>query len=183
MRIDNHNFIEQLHLKNEDALLYVIDEYGGLLKSVIRKNMSCIQAQQDECLRFGEEKIEIDGDWHFNLPLKPKDYSVDLADHQEVSYGKTTGKLEELKISPMAYSIKVSSSDELSDNKLIKYLENTGKMVLCLKNVKQIELGGDSWVTANQDGTWTFSVSGSFKNLILPKDMEKVMIGDSRFKF
>jgi len=135
----------------------------------------------DMRLWFGEEEIEVDGDWHFNLPLQSKDYSVDLADCQKISYGKTTGKLEELKISPIAYSVKVSSSDELSGNKLIKYLESTGKMVLYLKNGKQIGLGGGSWVTANQDGTWTFSVSGSFENLILPENMEKVMIGDSEF--
>ncbi len=83
----------------------------------------------------------------------------------------------------MAYSIKISSSDELSDDGLIQYLESEGKMILCLKNGKKIELGGGSWVTDNQDSSWTFSVSGSFENLILPEDMDKVMIGDSEFRF
>ena len=50
MKIDNHNFIQQLHLKNEAALMYVIDEYGGLIKSVIGKNMSCIKEYQEECM-------------------------------------------------------------------------------------------------------------------------------------
>lgn len=50
MKIDNENFIEQLCMKNEDALIYVIDKYGGLIKAVIRKNMSCLKLKQDECL-------------------------------------------------------------------------------------------------------------------------------------
>ncbi len=138
---------------------------------------------KDMRLWFGEEGIKIDGDWHFNLPLKSKDHAVDLADDQEISYGKTTGKLEELKISPMAYSIKISSSDKLLGDELIRYLESTGKMILCLKNGKEIALDGGSWVTADKDGTWTFSISGSFEDLILPEDMEKAIIGDSEFEF
>ena len=50
MKIDDHNFIQQLHLRNEAALMYVIDEYGGLIKAVIRKNMSCLKEYQEECM-------------------------------------------------------------------------------------------------------------------------------------
>lgn len=49
MKIDNDNFIYQLRMKNEEALLYVIDEYGGLIKAVIRKTMPCLKMKQDEC--------------------------------------------------------------------------------------------------------------------------------------
>lgn len=49
MKIGNDNFIYQLRMKNEDALMYVIDEYGGLIKAVIRKNMSCLKMKQEEC--------------------------------------------------------------------------------------------------------------------------------------
>ena len=50
MKIDEHNFIQQLLLKNEAALMYVIDEYSGLIKAVISKNMSCINEYQEECM-------------------------------------------------------------------------------------------------------------------------------------
>ena len=30
--------------------MYVIDEYGGLIKAVIRKNMSCLKEYQEECM-------------------------------------------------------------------------------------------------------------------------------------
>ncbi len=57
MKIDDDNFIYQLHIKNEDALMYVIDQYGGFIKAVIRKNMSCLQLKQDE--RFNDVLLSI----------------------------------------------------------------------------------------------------------------------------
>ena len=52
LKIDNNNFIYYLCIKNEDALMYVIDEYGGLIKAVIRKNMSCLKQKQEECFNY-----------------------------------------------------------------------------------------------------------------------------------
>ncbi len=50
MKIGEHNYIRQLQLHNEKALLYVIDAYGGLLKSVIRKQLFSLPERQEECL-------------------------------------------------------------------------------------------------------------------------------------
>lgn len=49
MKIGEHNFIQQLQLQNEKALLYVIDEYGGLLMSIIRRQLFGIPHRQEEC--------------------------------------------------------------------------------------------------------------------------------------
>jgi len=49
MKINEQNFIQQLRLHNQKALLYVIDQYGGLIMSVIRKHLYVMPAQQDEC--------------------------------------------------------------------------------------------------------------------------------------
>ncbi|MCI9081025.1 MAG: sigma-70 family RNA polymerase sigma factor [Lachnospiraceae bacterium] len=49
MKIGEHNFIQQLQLQNEKALLYVIDKYGGLLMSIIRKQLFGIPHRQEEC--------------------------------------------------------------------------------------------------------------------------------------
>ncbi len=49
MKIGEHNFIQQLQLQNEKALLYVIDEYGGLLMSIIRKQLFGVPNRQEEC--------------------------------------------------------------------------------------------------------------------------------------
>lgn len=50
MRIREDNYIEQLCLQNEEALLYVIDVYGGLIKSVISKHLFAMPDKIDECL-------------------------------------------------------------------------------------------------------------------------------------
>lgn len=49
MKIGEHNYIRQLQLHNEKALLYVIDEYGGLLMSIIRKQLFGVPHRQEEC--------------------------------------------------------------------------------------------------------------------------------------
>ena len=49
MKIGKHNYIQQLQLHNEKALMYVIDEYGGLLMAVIRKKLFLLPDRQEEC--------------------------------------------------------------------------------------------------------------------------------------
>ncbi len=49
MKIGERNYIQQLQLHNEKALMYVIDEYGGLLMAVIRKHLFSLPERQEEC--------------------------------------------------------------------------------------------------------------------------------------
>ena len=39
MRITEENFIYHLRKKNEQALEYVIDNYGGIVRSVIKRHL------------------------------------------------------------------------------------------------------------------------------------------------
>ena len=50
MTINKENFIEQLHRKNEDALYYVIDIYGGLIKSIVSRHLYKLKPLQEECI-------------------------------------------------------------------------------------------------------------------------------------
>lgn len=50
MKITEKNYIQQLQLHNEEALIYVIDMYGGLLKAVIRKHLFTMPQKQEECM-------------------------------------------------------------------------------------------------------------------------------------
>ena len=47
--INNDNYIEQLRAKNEHALEYVVERYGGLLYSILRKKLYLIPDMVDEC--------------------------------------------------------------------------------------------------------------------------------------
>ena len=49
MKITEDNVVEQLSLKNEKALYYIVDQYGGIIKSVIKKYLGNLEIIQDEC--------------------------------------------------------------------------------------------------------------------------------------
>lgn len=50
MKINEQNFITQLIRKNEQALDYVIDTYGYVIKAVVRKHLYNLESFQDECI-------------------------------------------------------------------------------------------------------------------------------------
>lgn len=50
MKITEENFVEQMKKRNERALEYIIDKYGGLIKSIIKKHLYSLKNYQDDCL-------------------------------------------------------------------------------------------------------------------------------------
>lgn len=50
MKINEENFIIQLRKRNEKALDYVIDNYGCIIKSIVKKHLYNLQSVQDECI-------------------------------------------------------------------------------------------------------------------------------------
>lgn len=50
MRITKDNFLSQLRKRNEKALEFVLEEYGGLLMSVIKKHLYALPGMQEECM-------------------------------------------------------------------------------------------------------------------------------------
>lgn len=50
MKINKDNFLAQLRKRNEKALEFVLEEYGGLLMAVIRRHLSCLPGLQEECM-------------------------------------------------------------------------------------------------------------------------------------
>lgn len=50
MKISETNYLRQLRRRNEKALLYVIDAYGGLLHSIVSKHLYAASDSQEECL-------------------------------------------------------------------------------------------------------------------------------------
>lgn len=50
MKIDDNNFIKQLENRNEEALDYVIDNYGWIIKSIVKKHLYNLKSCQDECI-------------------------------------------------------------------------------------------------------------------------------------
>ena len=50
MKINEENFIGQLRRKNERAMDYVIDTYGCIIKSVVKKHLYNLTSVQEECI-------------------------------------------------------------------------------------------------------------------------------------
>ena len=50
MSIDEKNFIKYLNKKNEKALDYVVDAYGGLIKSIVNKHLYNLSDYHEECI-------------------------------------------------------------------------------------------------------------------------------------
>ena len=50
LRITEENFIEEIKKRNEKALEYVIENYGWILKTVLKKHLFYLQDYYDECM-------------------------------------------------------------------------------------------------------------------------------------
>ena len=50
MKINDENVVQQLKRRNEKALYYIIDQYGGLIKSIMQKYLSLFESVHEECL-------------------------------------------------------------------------------------------------------------------------------------
>lgn len=50
MRVTKENVVQQIKTKNEDSIPYVLQTYGGLLNTIIRKYLQGSQQDIEECL-------------------------------------------------------------------------------------------------------------------------------------
>jgi len=50
VEITEKNFVEQMKKKNEKALLYVVEQYGWVLKTVVKRQMGTLPHLWDDCM-------------------------------------------------------------------------------------------------------------------------------------
>ncbi len=50
MEITEKNFVEQMKKKNEEALIYVVEQYGWVLKTVVKRQMGTLPHLWDDCM-------------------------------------------------------------------------------------------------------------------------------------
>lgn len=86
MRITKDNFIGQLRKRNEKALEFVLEEYGGLLMSIIRKHLFCLPGLQEECMNDVLLKI-----WRYigqfdESKSSFKNWAAGIARYQSIDY-------------------------------------------------------------------------------------------------
>ena len=49
-KVDQDNFLQELSRKNEKALEYVVDVYGGLIKTIVKRHLRGLTDYQEECI-------------------------------------------------------------------------------------------------------------------------------------
>lgn len=75
-------------------------------------------------------QVDIQGKWTFDVMADCKDSSVDLAQEQELQFGKEKAILKECSISPMGYYLEVTSQEKFNGNKIIKGVEENASLYL-----------------------------------------------------
>lgn len=50
MEITENNVVQQIQYKNEQAIPFIINEYGGLLTAIIKRHLNYHQQDYEECL-------------------------------------------------------------------------------------------------------------------------------------
>ena len=131
MRIGQHNYIKQLKLHNEKALMYVIDTYGGLLTSVIRKHMFALPQQQEEC--FDDVLLKI---WEHISDFDEsrnsfQNWAAAIAKYRAIDY------LRQYRREPVAVDIEdtvIAHEDQMLTEVIEREISNEiEKMLSCLK--------------------------------------------------
>lgn len=117
LRITDENFIEQLKLRNEKSLEYVIDNYAWILKTVIKKHLFYLMDYYDECMN--DCLLAIWDNIHLYNPEKSsfKNWIGGIARYKSIDY--TRKYLKDMKIENVD-DINISTKD----NSLKRILEN-----------------------------------------------------------
>ena len=50
MKVNENNYIRELRNRNEKALDYIIDNYGWIIKSIVKKHLYNLHSVQEECI-------------------------------------------------------------------------------------------------------------------------------------
>lgn len=50
MKINEDNYLSQMRLRNEKALVWVIDEYSGFVTAIVKKRLYALPQYQEECV-------------------------------------------------------------------------------------------------------------------------------------
>ena len=150
-RITEKNYIERLRKKDEAALEYVIERYGGLLYSILRKKLTLLPDKVDECFDdvllkawehindYDENKCEFKG-W---LAAIARYQAIDyLRKAKREEFGQMGQSLEDMPIEPGADDDRFRMLEESID-------DETEKILACLNPedreiFRRLYLEGDS---------------------------------------
>lgn len=131
MKIKEENFILLLKNRNEKALEYVIDNYGWIIKSVVRKHLYKLDSYHEECIN--DILLGIWNNIHSFDESKNsfKNWVGGISKYKAIDYKrKYLKELEKENIDNLDLKTEDNSHIELTKNDLNKDIEN---LLNCLK--------------------------------------------------
>lgn len=131
MTINSENFLSHLKAREEQALEFVLKEYGGFLMSVIRKHLFLLPSMQEECmndvlLRIWEHIEQFD-----ETRNTFKNWIAGIARYQSIDYLRKYKKhLEEVPLSIVCEGREDTALIKLIESELSAEIE---EILSCLK--------------------------------------------------
>lgn len=157
-RINNDNYIEQLRARNEHALEYVVERYGGLLYSILRKKLYLIPDMVDECFDDVLLKVWDHADDFDETRCEFKTWLAAIARYRAIDYlrkakreemNMASESLSEMVIEPGAYDKRLRDIEDAIDGeaeKMLAYLSPKDQEIF-----RRIYLEGESVDDVSKD--------------------------------
>lgn len=130
MGVNEENFILKLKKRNEKALDYVVDSYGGIIKAVVKKHLYNLQGVQDECINDVLLAIWNNIDSFDEERSTFKNWIMGIARFKSIDYKRKYLKHLEYEDIDNVNLVKEDFSEELIRDELS---EEVNKMMRCLK--------------------------------------------------
>ena len=127
-KITEKNFVERLRAKDERALEFIIEIYGGLLYSIIRNKLSLIPDKVDECFDDVLMKVWNHAEDFDENKCEFKGWIAAIARYQTIDYlrkekrEKFGESLEDIKNEPGVYDERFRAIEESIDSEFDQLL-------------------------------------------------------------
>jgi RNA polymerase sigma factor (sigma-70 family) len=95
LRVTEENVVQQIKLKNEKALPYLIRTYGGLLNAIIRRHLNGNQQDREECLADVLVSIWFHIDSFDSSKNEFKQWIAAIAKYRAIDYVRKSVKLKQ----------------------------------------------------------------------------------------
>lgn len=130
MKITSENYISELKKHNESALSYIIEEYGGLVKSVVGKHLYALPQYQEECMSDIFFQVWNNIRYYDGMKSSFQNWLAGVARYRSIDYLRRHRRELELEdIDNVTVAAKEDMYQQLTENEISEELQN---MLSCL---------------------------------------------------
>jgi len=133
LRVTEENVVQQIKLKNEDSIPYVLQTYGGLLNAIIRKYLQSNQQDVEECLEDVLVSIWFHIDSFDSTKNELKQWIAAIAKYRAIDYVRKSEKskqnISELEFDERVSSQQISKQIVFDMSYLLKELNDTERTI------------------------------------------------------